>query len=110
MHPLENDVDPEGSALTLTQINGTPIQLGVPVAVEGGSVVLLDNGALRFTPATNFNGTPSFHYTVVDSGGLAQVGTVHLDVTPRSTTRRSPRTRASRPTRTNRSAAICAVA
>ena len=67
---LANDADPEGHALTVTQINGTPISDGGPaVAVSNGSVQLA-GGQLVFTPAPNYNGP--IHCTYVASDGSLQ--------------------------------------
>ena len=63
---LANDADPEGNALTVTQVNGTPIvDGGAAVAVLHGSVQLV-GGQLVFTPAPNYNGPVNFSYTASD--------------------------------------------
>ena len=64
---LGNDTDVDGDSLSITQINGTAIAAGGSVSVAGGSVTLNVNGTLTFTPATNYNGSPSFTYTVTDA-------------------------------------------
>jgi len=46
----------------------------------GATVVLLANGNFTYTPATNFVGTDSFHYVLLDSEENADVGTVTLTV------------------------------
>lgn len=79
---IANDIDPEGGALTLTRIGDVVVQVGSVVAVTGGTVTVGENGSITFTPAPNFNGTPSFTYTVADAGGQEQVGTVGVTVTP----------------------------
>lgn len=79
---LANDVDPEGGSLALTAINGTAVQVGDTVQVTGGTILVGQNGALTFQPGANFNGTPTFAYTVADPGGKTQNGTVQLNITP----------------------------
>lgn len=71
-----NDNDIDGDALAVTQINGTAISAGASVAVTGGSVTLNANGTLTFSPALNYNGSPSFSYTVSD-GTLTSTATVN---------------------------------
>lgn len=79
---LANDSDPDGDALTITRINSTNIAIGGSVAVTGGSVRLNSDGTLTFTPTANFNGTPSFTYTVSDGNGGTATATVAGTVTP----------------------------
>lgn len=75
-----NDTDANGDALTVTHINGTAIT-AQGVAVTGG-VVTLVNGSLVFTPTANYNGAPSFTYTVSDGKGGTSTATVSGTVTP----------------------------
>ncbi|AJP72617.1 beta strand repeat-containing protein [Sphingomonas hengshuiensis] len=79
---IANDVDPEGGAVTLTKINGVEVQVGSVVAVTGGTVTVGANGVVTFTPDADFNGTPSFAYTVADAAGVEQVGSVNVTVDP----------------------------
>lgn len=79
---LSNDFDPEGGSLTLLRIGNVAVEPGSVVTVTGGTITVGENGLLTFTPAPNFNGTPTFTYTVVDAGGREQVGTVGITVTP----------------------------
>jgi VCBS repeat-containing protein len=75
-----NDSDVDGDSLTVTKINGTDISVGSPVAITGGSISLLADGTLTYTPDANFNGTPSFTYTVSDGNGGSADATVNLTV------------------------------
>ncbi len=68
---LSNDSDPEGDALTISQI-GAPAN---GVATDTG------NGAILYTPAGNFFGTDLFEYTVSDGNGGTAVGIVSIVVT-----------------------------
>ena len=65
---LGNDSDPDGDALT---IDTTPVQ-----APQHGTVVLTGNGGYVYTPTTNFQGSDSFSYRLVDSDGGTSVATV----------------------------------
>ncbi|MET0270587.1 MAG: tandem-95 repeat protein, partial [Sphingomonas sp.] len=76
-----NDSDGDRGTLAVTQINGTAITATSPVAVTGGSISLGADGRLTFTPSANFNGTPSFTYTLSDGQGGAATATVNLTVT-----------------------------
>ncbi len=78
-----NDTDVDGDPLAVTQVNGTAITAGGPgIAVTGGVVTLTATGNLVFTPNPNFNGTPSFNYTVSDGNGGTDTATVGGTVTP----------------------------
>ncbi len=77
-----NDSDVDGNAVTVTQINGANIAIGGSVAVTGGSVMLNTDGTLTFAPDANFNGTPSFTYTISDGLGGTATATVNGTVSP----------------------------
>jgi hypothetical protein len=77
-----NDTDPDGNALVVTHINGTAITTASPVTIANvGTVSLGADGRLTFTPAANFNGAPTFTYTVSDGAGGTANGTVNGTVT-----------------------------
>lgn len=80
--PRANDTDADGDKLSITAINGVPITLQNPVSISSGIISLNGNGSLTFTPNANFNGTPSFAYTVSDGHGGTSTSTVNLTVTP----------------------------
>ncbi|MFO1219881.1 MAG: immunoglobulin-like domain-containing protein [Burkholderiaceae bacterium] len=71
----------ENAGHQITAINGGAIAVGGSVAVANGSVTLLADGTLNFTPAANYNGAASFTYTVT-SGGVTETATVNLTVNP----------------------------
>ena len=77
-----NDSDPESAALAVTQVNGTTLITGTPVAVTGGSVVRNTDGTLTFTPTAGYTGSPTFNYTLSD-GSLTSTATVTLTVSHR---------------------------
>ncbi|MEZ5902035.1 MAG: Ig-like domain-containing protein [Alphaproteobacteria bacterium] len=70
------DTDAENHALTV--ISGTF------VTVQGGLVDVSSNGDFIYTPATNFNGTDSFNYTLEDVYGGQDVGAITLTITPQN--------------------------
>ncbi len=80
---LDNDSDPDGDALTITEINGTPVTAGVPTTLPSGAVVTLNtDGTVSYDPLADYNGPDSFTYTISDDEGGTDIATVNLDVTP----------------------------
>ena len=80
---LSNDSDPDGDALTITQINGTPVTVGVPVTLPSGATVTLNSdGSVDYGPVAEYNGVDSFTYTLSDGEGGTDTATVNLDITP----------------------------
>ncbi|MCB1957399.1 MAG: retention module-containing protein, partial [Rhodocyclaceae bacterium] len=85
---LDNDRDPDGNPLTIVAVGGQPVSVGVPVDVDGGTVVLNEDGTLSFTPADGVEGPVSFTYTISDGSSLVsatvtvQVGDAPLDDQP----------------------------
>ncbi len=67
---LANDRDKEGDPLALVEVS-TPLH---------GSVVLIGEGALLYTPFPGFDGKDRFSYTVVDSAGARADGVVEIVV------------------------------
>ncbi|MET0956650.1 MAG: Ig-like domain-containing protein, partial [Cryobacterium sp.] len=71
---LENDTDPDGDVLTVTNVSGFSESQGALDYIDGGR-------ALQFTPAKDAVGTVSFRYTVADGRGA--VAEAQVDVTMR---------------------------
>ncbi len=65
--------DETGQTLSITAV-------GKPAATTG--TVTLAGGNITYVPALNFNGTETFTYTVLDSGGASSTGTVTVTVNP----------------------------
>ena len=84
---LGNDVDVDGSALTLTQFSvaGVPgsFTAGQTASIPGvGSLLMLADGNYSFTPAPNYAGAvPLISYTATD-GALISSSTLSLSITP----------------------------
>ncbi|WP_370271369.1 Ig-like domain-containing protein, partial [Pseudooceanicola nitratireducens] len=68
---LENDSDPDGDALTVTDVTDP----------ANGSIEIVD-GKLVYTPDADFNGTDTVTYTVTDSEGNTDTATVTITVNP----------------------------
>ena len=68
---LANDTDVDGNALTVTS-----------ASAANGTVVVLANGTVRYTPNANFNGTDTVTYTISDGQGGFSTSTVTVTVTP----------------------------
>ncbi len=68
---LTNDTDVDLDTLFVTTADTT--------SANGGTVVDNGDGTFDYTPATNFNGSDSFSYTVSD-GTLTDIGTVTITV------------------------------
>ena len=75
--PRANDADPENDPLTITAINGQPINVNTPVQLTEGRLTMNDDGTLSFRPNPNFNGEVNFGYTVSD-GALTDDSTVNI--------------------------------
>lgn len=69
---LDNDSDPEDSHL---DINETPI-----TNVQHGTLTLDKHGDIEYTPDTDFVGTDSFVYELVDDQGATDLATVTITV------------------------------
>ena len=69
---LDNDTDQDGDPISIVSItyNGT------------GSVVDNNDGTVKYTPSTDFNGQDSFSYTINDSEGSSDSATVTVNVNP----------------------------
>jgi len=77
LNVLANDV---GAGLTITSINGAPVQVGgAAVVLTSGSLELLTGGVLRFTPNVGFAGPVAFDYTVNNADHL--LSTAHVNIT-----------------------------
>jgi large repetitive protein len=68
---LTNDVDPDGDPLTVTA-----------ASAGNGTVTILPNGTLLYTPNANFNGTDTILYTISDSEGGVSTASVTVTIRP----------------------------
>ncbi|MFZ1815337.1 MAG: DUF4347 domain-containing protein [Rhizobiaceae bacterium] len=82
------DVDPDGDALTISQVNGDGANIGIAVAGDNGGMFTLDSaGALTFDPSGDFeylsvgeSATTSLTYTLSDGEGGISTATVTYTV------------------------------
>jgi hypothetical protein len=69
---LENDSDPDGDPLTVSDYDDT--------SAEGGMVDCTSAGLCTYTPPTDFNGADTFAYTASDGRGGTDTATVTVMV------------------------------
>ena len=69
---LENDSDPDGDPLTVTEVSAPAHGTAAPAAA----------GAVLYTPEPNFNGTDRFTYVVGDGSGQTARAAVEVTVLP----------------------------
>ena len=82
------DYDPEGNALTVTEINGSAAGIGNQVTLASGALVTLNsNGTYSYDPNGSFEQVPSgssitdtFTYTIDDGSGLTDTAAVTIVV------------------------------
>ncbi|MGH1368910.1 MAG: Ig-like domain-containing protein, partial [Maritimibacter sp.] len=70
MNVAGNDSDPEGDDFDVTSVG----------SAANGTVELLPDGRVQYTPNDDFNGTDSFTYVVTDEHGATDVATVNITV------------------------------
>lgn len=82
LNVLGNDKDADGDPLTITEIDGTPVQPGDVVTLKDGTgtATLNPDGTITFTPNQAYNGPATFTYTVTDGKGGVDSGTVNIAV------------------------------
>jgi len=68
---LQNDSDPDGDLLVLSQTSG---------GSASGGTVTLSAGTVHYASASGFAGEDSFTYTIQDSSGATATAAVHLQV------------------------------
>ena len=77
---LGNDSDPDGDPLAVTSVDGVAVNPGDTVDVGDGTVTLLNNGQLSFTPDDGFTGDETFSYHVSDGNGGEDTANVTVTV------------------------------
>ena len=76
---LNNDSDPEDNALTVTEINGSTVNIGQQITLTSGATLTLNaDGSFDYDPATDDTGEDTFDYTVTDSLGNSETATVYI--------------------------------
>ncbi|MDH3666966.1 MAG: tandem-95 repeat protein [Paracoccaceae bacterium] len=69
---LDNDSDPDGDALSVTDFDAT--------SSGGGTVTMSAGGGFTYTPASGFSGNDDFTYAVSDGNGGTSSATVNVTV------------------------------
>ena len=78
---LANDIDPNGDALGVFEINGIAMQPGWDIYLDqGGWLHLNSNNTLTFHPYYTFNGSVSFSYGVSDGVTASDHGDVEISI------------------------------
>jgi SdrD B-like domain len=72
-NPSANDSVPTGSKIT--SINGTPVTVGTPIVVSGGTVTLNADGTVTVTPDNNSTSDITFPYEVTTPLGSKVIAT-----------------------------------
>jgi|GEM_PF-1784776 len=86
---LANDRDPDGDALTVSQVNGNAANVGAAIAgSHGGTFTLNADGSYRFDPGSAFQRLgagekiySSITYTVSDGDGGTSTATLTVEIT-----------------------------
>ncbi|MBY6116830.1 Hint domain-containing protein [Mameliella alba] len=78
---LANDTSATGGALTITHINGQPVEIGDSVQLSTGEVVELTADGLIMASSGADIGANIFSYTVADAEGNTDVGFVTVNTT-----------------------------
>lgn len=66
LYPLQNDSDPEGGSLSIVSVTNQSVVVGTQIQLTEG-VLLIGNGSILFTPASNWSGTISVPYIAKSS-------------------------------------------
>lgn len=87
---LANDTDADGDPLTITQIKGAPVVVGVAQAIGNASYLLNADKTVTYTPNPSLTGAQSFTYTVSDGKGGTAIGSVTVTIAPTGTSVTTP--------------------
>lgn len=80
---LANDTDPNGQALTITEINGVAVTSGQTVTLNTGQTVTLNaNGTITLVNVGGATGSTSFSYTISDTDGNTDSAFVTFNAAP----------------------------
>ncbi|MGF1455653.1 MAG: Calx-beta domain-containing protein [Alphaproteobacteria bacterium] len=87
-----NDLDIDGTGISVTAVNGSAAAVGSGITLPSGALLTLNaDGAFDYDPRTAFNALPlgatqtdSFTYRITDVGGLTDTATVSVTVEGRN--------------------------
>ncbi|WP_186767509.1 Ig-like domain-containing protein [Blastopirellula retiformator] len=85
---LANDADADGDALSVSEMNGEPADVGMPITLDSGALLTLNaDGSFDYDPNGAFNdlsagetAEDSFSYTAADGSGLTSAATVAITI------------------------------
>jgi len=82
INPLNNDNDPDGDALTITEINGVALTPGTAqsIPVTNGTVTVAASGTITVTPDTGFAGDINVPYAIADADGATDTAIHTVEV------------------------------
>lgn len=78
---LSNDTDVDGDNLTVSKVNGNPANVGSPISLSNGTLLLQSDGSFIYVPNADFNGTETFTYEVCDDGAPSLCDTATVTIT-----------------------------
>jgi len=70
---LDNDSDPDGDTMTISDVT---------MAAHGATELVQMGTIIRYTPATDYNGSDTFTYSIQDSRGEEDTGSVTITIVP----------------------------
>ncbi len=74
------DTDPDDDLLSVTLVNGAPLEPGAPITLVTGAVVVVEaDGTFTYTPAADWSGLDTFIYTISDGAGGTAQATVSIE-------------------------------
>ena len=68
------------AGFSVTQVNGSPINLHTPITLTNGSIIIAADGSYQYTPDNGFSGTETFTYTIENHNGDTDTGTIIVTV------------------------------
>jgi VCBS repeat-containing protein len=87
-NPTVADSDPDGNALTVSQVNGVAANVGAQITLGNGKLTVNANGTFSFNPnggyeslAKGATATETFTYTISDGIGGTATATVTVNIT-----------------------------
>ena len=90
---LSNDVDPEGTTLSVSMVGDQAVTDAVPgtfMTAGGGMVTMFADGTYSYVPDPAFIGEDSFEYEVCDEDGACNTATVTIEVRDPATADNTP--------------------
>jgi Tol biopolymer transport system component len=78
---LKNDIDPDGDPLDITEINGSSITYGTPIALTYGNLTVNSDDTVTYEAFnTSSSKAEIFTYTITDPYGASSTATVTINI------------------------------